>query len=243
MISSTNLSMLRNLEHFQVMSNVLTYIKGEHLEELKLVSFAEAFEAKLKAYDEVLVLERGNAMSVKIGQADAERDNALKALMNVVKAYALFPEEDMADAALKLQHVIGKYGSGIDRLPYLQESGILANLLQDLEIQENADALQLLHLEDWVVKLKEAAVRFDDLFVSRESDNSTKLSGKVKEARQAVQTEFERLATLVNAYEIVYGGEAYAALSAKVNEAMNYARQQASRRGSRTKTGASSVNE
>lgn len=28
MITSTNLSMLRNLEHFQVMSNVLAYLKS-----------------------------------------------------------------------------------------------------------------------------------------------------------------------------------------------------------------------
>lgn len=243
MVTSVNLSMLRNLEHFQVMSNVLSYLKAENLEELKLASLAESFEAKLKLYDEVLVLERGNALSVKISQADLERDNALKALINVVKAYALFPDEDKADAALKLQHVIGKYGSGIDRLPYLQESGVLANLLQDLEIKENADAIQLLHLDDWLPKLKDAAARFDELFVSRESDNSTKLSGKVKEAREAIQAEFEQLVALVNAYEIVYGAEAYAGFVAKVNEAVNYARQQAARRGTRTKNGETTVKE
>ena len=37
MITSTNLSMLRNLEHFQVMSNVLAYLKAEKPEELKLM--------------------------------------------------------------------------------------------------------------------------------------------------------------------------------------------------------------
>lgn len=236
MITSTNLSMLRNLEHFQMMSNVLAYLKAENLEELKLASIAESFEAKLKLYDKVLVLERGNTLSVKISQADTERDNALKSFINVLKAYALFPDENKADAALKLRHVIGKYGSGIDRLPYLQESGVLANLLQDLAIKENADAIQLLHLEDWLLKLQESTARFDELFISRESDNSTKLSGKVKEARQQIQTEFEQLAVLVNAYEIVYGAEAYAGFVAKVNEAVSYARQQASRRGARPKS-------
>lgn len=102
MITSTNLSMLRNLEHFQVMSNVLAYLKAENLEELKLASLAGSFEAKLKLYDDVLILERGNALSVKISQADSERDNALKSFINVVKAYALFPDESKADAALRL---------------------------------------------------------------------------------------------------------------------------------------------
>ena len=42
MITSTNLNALRNLEHFQVMSNVLSYLKEENLEELKLSAFAES---------------------------------------------------------------------------------------------------------------------------------------------------------------------------------------------------------
>ena len=72
MITSTNLNALRNLEHFQVMSNVLSYLKEENLEELKLSAFAESFEKQLKVYDEVLVLERGNVLSLKLTDADRE---------------------------------------------------------------------------------------------------------------------------------------------------------------------------
>ena len=171
MITSTNLNALRNLEHFQVMSNVLSYLKEENLEELKLSAFAESFEKQLKVYDEVLVLERGNVLSLKLTDADKKRDDAYRALAGIVKTYTVFPEEEKADAALKLLHVIGKYGKGIDRLPYLQESGVLSNLFQDLESEESKGAIALLHLEEWVTKLKQAAVRFDELFISRESDN------------------------------------------------------------------------
>ena len=180
MITSTNLNALRNLEHFQVMSNVLSYLKEENLEELKLSAFAESFEKQLKVYDEVLVLERGNVLSLKLTDADKKRDDAYRALAGIVKTYTVFPEEEKADAALKLLHVIGKYGKGIDRLPYLQESGVLANLLQDLELAENKALLSLLHLDEWLMKLKEACTEFDSLFLNRESDNSTKLSGQVR---------------------------------------------------------------
>lgn len=230
MITSTNLSMLRNLEHFQVMSNVLAYLKAENPEELKLTPVAETFEAKMKVYDDALVLERGNVLSGRLNQADLERDLALRSLVSIIKVYVSFPE-----AASELLHLIEKYGKQIDKLPYLQESGVLANLFQDLESEESKEAIALLHLEDWVTKLKESAVRFDELFISRESDNSTKLSGRVKGARQAVQSEFERLSVLVNAYEIVYGEEAYAGLSSRINEAVYYARQQATRRSPRGK--------
>ena len=217
------------------MSNVLAYLKGENLEELKLEALAAAFESKLKAYDEVLVLERGNALSGKISEADTARDNALKALVSVVKAYTLYPEAEKAEAAQQLHAIIAKYGSGIDRLPYLQESGVLTNLLQDLALKENADAVKLLFLEDWVAKLKEAAARFDELFQMREADNSTKMSDKVKENRQAVQAEFEQLVLVINAYEVVYGTSLYGGLVAKINEAVDYARAQAARRGKRKK--------
>ena len=101
MITSTNLNALRNLEHFQGMSNVLSYLKEENLEELKLSAFAESFEKQLKVYDEVLVLERGNVLSLKLTDADKKRDDAYRALAGIVKAYTVFPEEEKADAALK----------------------------------------------------------------------------------------------------------------------------------------------
>lgn len=235
MITSTNLSMLRNLEHFQMMSDVLAYLKAENLETLKLTSFAETFTSKLNAYDEVLVLERGNVLSGKINQADLDRDLALRSLISVVKAYVTFPETQKADAALKLLHLIEKYGKRVDKLSYLQESGILTNMLQDLELKESQAAIALLRVDDWVEKLKAATLVFDALFLNREADNSTKLSGKVKEARLSIQADFDQLAVLVNAYEVVYGAAPYAVLVGKINEAVSYIRLQIARRGSRTK--------
>lgn len=243
MITSTNLSMLRNLEHFQIMSNVLAYLKAENLEELKLAAVAATFEAKIKVYDDVLVLERGNVLSGKLTQADLDRDLALRSLISIIKVYVSFPEAQKADAASVLLHLIEKYGKQIDKLPYLQESGVLNNLFQDFESEESKGAIALLHIDDWVDKLKTSAQAFDQLFVSREADNSTKLSAKVKNARLDIQAEFERLATLVNAYEIVYGAEAYTALISKINEAVNYAQQQAARRGVRKKDKETPVNE
>ena len=243
MITSTNLSMLRNLEHFQVMSNVLAYLKAGNLEELKLAAIAATFEAKLKVYDDVLVLERGNVLSGKITQADLDRDLALRSLVSIIKVYVSFPEVQKADAASELLHLIEKYGKQIDKLPYLQETGVLTNLFQDLDKDDSKAAITLLHIDDWVEKLKTSAQAFEQLFVSRETDNSTKLSAKVKSARQDIQTVFEQLVTLINAYEIVYGAEAYAALSAKIMEAVNYARDQAARRGPRKKSDETTVKE
>lgn len=232
--------MLRNLEHFQVMSNILTYLKNGNPEELKLTAQTEAFEKALKHYDDVLVLERGNALSEKINQADLDRDLALRSLLSVIRNYTSFPNPEKADAANQLLRQIEKYGRRIDKFPYLQESGVLNNLLQDLELKENADYLRLLHLEDWVTTLKEAVIRFNELFQNRETDNSTKLSGQVKEARQTTQEEFEHIVTLINAYEIVYGKAQYGSLIAQINEAVEYAQIQTTRRSSRSKAKSSS---
>lgn len=217
------------------MSNILTYLKDGNPEELKLTAQTEAFEKALKNYDDVLVLERGNTLSEKINQADLDRDLALRSLLSVIRNYTSFPNPEKADAANQLLRQIEKYGKRIDKLPYLQESGVLNNLLQDLELKENADAIKTLQLDDWVKVLKESNARFDELFMSRETDNSTKASGQVKEARQALQEEFERLVTVINGYELVYGTGVYGTLVDKINEAIDYAQQQAARRSVRTK--------
>ncbi len=95
------------------MSNVLSYLKAEDLEELKLAAIAATFEAKVSEYDEALVYERGNVLSGKLSQADLDRDLALRSLVSIVKVCVSFPESAKADVASSLFHLIEKYGKDI----------------------------------------------------------------------------------------------------------------------------------
>lgn len=234
MIKSTNLRPLWSLEFFQVVSNILVYLKGykpeeEKPEDAKISPLVTELEEGMKVLDAKLVVARGNALTEKLLKADASRDVAFRGFYNSLKLYESFPETEKTDAAVALLKEINKYGKDIDRMNYAQESGALNNLLQDLAEEKNAALIGLLHVEDWLEKLKTAQTEFDALFVSRESENAGKQSGDVREARSAVQDMLDRLGKMINACELVYGAEAYAPVCEKVNEAVTYGRQQAAR--------------
>lgn len=58
MITSTNLKALRNLEAFQVYSDVSVFLKEEEVSEEPLKGVCDAFNARLQEYDTALLPER-----------------------------------------------------------------------------------------------------------------------------------------------------------------------------------------
>ncbi len=58
MIESTNLKMLRNLEAFQVFSDILAFLHEEEPVEEPLKGLRDTFAARLSDYDTALVPER-----------------------------------------------------------------------------------------------------------------------------------------------------------------------------------------
>lgn len=244
MIKSTNLRLLLNLEFFQIVSNILAYLKSEKLDELKLTALVEELEAKFALLDKVLVSARGNVLSATLQGLDKARDVALRSLYGILKIYLSFPEEEKASAALHLLKLIDKHGKDIDKMSYSQESGALVNIFQEFALEANAGYIALLHVEDWVEKLKAAQSEFNELFIGRESENAVKLTGEARQARIDVQDSLDKLGKTINAYEIVYGAEAYALLVDKINEAVSAAKYQVARRGPhKAKSDSSSVDE
>lgn len=240
MIKSTNLRSLWSLEFFQVITNILIYLKGEKSEEekpgdAKVEPLVAELEEGMKVLDEKLVIARGNELTEKLLKSDTVRDIALRGLYNLLKLYEHFPDEEKSDAAVHLLKEIDKYGKEIDRMNYAQESGALNNILPDMAKEENVARITLLHANDWLEKLKTAQSAFDALFVSREIENASKMSGDVSEARFAVQNTFDRLGRMINACVLIYGEEAYSSICDKINEAVTYGRLQAARHPSRQK--------
>ncbi|MCM1029883.1 MAG: DUF6261 family protein [Oscillibacter sp.] len=230
MINSTNLRALQNLEFFQVVSNVLQYLKDEKSENESFVALRSDLEVKLAALDQILVLARGNVRTEKLQTLDRDRDTAFRAFYTQVKTYANFPDTQKAEASSLLLREIDKYGRNLDKLGYNQQSGALVNLFQDLDTEENQARIVLLHVSDWYVKLKEAQKAFNEVFTGRETDNAARLLGDTTQRRSEVQNVFDRLGKFINAYEIINDTTTYGTLCDKVNEAVKYALQQVGRR-------------
>ena len=85
MIESTNLKMLRNLEAFQVFSDILAFLQEEESVEEPLQGLCDAFAARLSDYDTALVSERRSRYTAELARLDGQRDYVFRSFTAQLK--------------------------------------------------------------------------------------------------------------------------------------------------------------
>lgn len=74
---------------------------------------------------------RRDAVSSKLEEADALRDEAVRSLGTLVEGYSVIPFDEQKKAALTLKAAFGKYGRKIAGQSYAEESSLIESLLED----------------------------------------------------------------------------------------------------------------
>lgn len=88
-------------------------------------------------------IKKDKAVS-KLEDADAERDEAIRVLDKMLKAYEVFPVENTKAHGQKVATIFKKYGVKITEENYSSESNLIDSLLKDLsasEVQASVTAL------------------------------------------------------------------------------------------------------
>ncbi|ATA91563.1 hypothetical protein CGC56_04895 [Capnocytophaga canimorsus] len=88
-------------------------------------------------------IKKDKAVS-KLEDADAERDQAIRVLDKMLKAYEVFPVENTKAHGQKIVAIFKKYGVKITEENYSSESNLIDSLLKDLsasEVQASVTAL------------------------------------------------------------------------------------------------------
>lgn len=88
-------------------------------------------------------IKKDKAVS-KLEDADAERDEAIRVLDKMLKAYEVFPVENTKAHGQKIATIFKKYGVKITEENYSSESNLIDSLLKDLsasEVQASVTAL------------------------------------------------------------------------------------------------------
>ncbi len=238
MITSTNLKALRNLEAFQIYSDLAAFLKQEEKAkefEEPLKGVCDTFYARLQDYDTALLPERRSPQTLELAQLDTQRDYVLRSFITNLKLYVGSPNAEQVQAAQVLLALVDKYGKNIPSMPYRQETAAITNLLQDMDLKENADLLKKLFAEHWVTSLRTANTQFEQTMLSRTDTASESSSEKSKTARVAVHTAFEKLCEMINALAIVQGEAAYSRIIDRINQLVLESQNVLARRQSRGK--------
>ncbi|WP_172917506.1 DUF6261 family protein [Capnocytophaga canis] len=108
-------------------------------------AFLKTFFKELKTQGDAITeaVKRDKAVS-QLEDADAERDEAIRVLDKMLKAYEVFPVENTKAHGQKIATIFKKYGVKITEENYSSESNLVDSLLKDLsasEVQASVTAL------------------------------------------------------------------------------------------------------
>lgn len=195
-IQSLNLSALRNEECFGFLQQVQT--ETQYLTDATIESIVDNFSTALNDFDKALK-ESDKLPSVALArECDTARDTAWSGLNAYCKAMATYhPDAATSSAAQKAYDIILKYGNPI-RLPQTQESGVLHNLLQDLNALAAEDRTKAT-LDAWITHLSECENSFLAAVGERTTEEATRINGIVKQTRSVAETTYRKLTEVVNA--------------------------------------------
>ena len=216
MILYFNLTKLRLMNFYQVMTNVQLFLSQEDLETLKLKDAAKVFDEKYKAFDAAVQPMRGDVDTKELNKLDERRDKALMGLYGHVRVFTGFPEEAKATAAQQLQAILLKYDKAPQTKPLREETAIVSNVVSDLEVADAKAKLTLIGADKWLDELKDANKKFEAAYNARTQRNMD-LVGQTKEKRIALDDEYRRLAHTINALATLGGEAPYKRLMSSIN--------------------------
>ena len=223
----TDLSRLNNGAHFQFIKNVSdrldtdTKIKENAVGQAVIKALTEA----LATEDKYLVLSQKSLLTEEIATADKERDTLFNGYRTAVKGFLNMPVAALAKNAHELWQHLADYA--IDPQMQLErETGLITNLCTDL-VGKYATQVQALGLKPYVDALKTANESVETLLVQRTTDNSTKVVGALRTARETSDKAFRNLSKVVNALAILGNPADYAAFIDFMNTLIKRYKEQA----------------
>ena len=226
-IVQTDFSHLNNGAHFQFIKNVSdrlatdTKIKENAVGQAVIKALTEA----LATEDKYFVLSQKSLLTEEIATADKERDTLFTGYRTAVKGFLNMPIAALAKNAHELWQHLADYA--IDPQMQLErETGLITNLCTDL-VGKYATQVQALGLKAYVDALKTANERVETLLVQRTIDNSTKVVGALRIAREASDKAFRNLSKVVNALAILGNPADYAAFINFMNTLIKRYKEQA----------------
>ena len=216
-IKTISLTSLRVEEDFGFQKLVLAETENLPGEETPSVQTAAvtAFETAFNAFDTALKASATNPATASATDADVERDQSWRAANAYVKAMCSHPTADIANAASEAKSLFDKYGDPTS-LAQTEESGVLHNLLQDLEAFDSGKRTSL-NLDVWITDLQTKEDAFLTAAAQRTEADAARQVGIVKETRTAADAAYRSLVDTVNALAMINGDAAYATFIDHVN--------------------------
>ena len=173
------------------------------------------FTTAVDAFDDALKASATNPATATATATDDARDASWRGSNNYLTAMCAHPDAEIAAYAAEAKSLFDKYGDPT-KLAQTEESGVLHNLLQDLEALDS-NKRTALNLDVWITDLKTKEDAFLAAAAERTEADAARQVGIVKETRTASEAAYRSLIDTVNALAMINGDADYATFIDHVN--------------------------
>ena len=223
-IEPISLEHMSNGSHFLFITDTVGLATADAKVKTKVTAELTALQTALKAEDDALALSKANLLSKEIKAIDAERDKHYKALRKAITFFLNHPDAQLVKAAARLEQLLKDYN--IDpKMQLDRETGLLLNLIGDLETKSAADVTALA-LTPVVQAMKQANDKLREVTRARANDRAVQIVGQLKQAQHASDEAYRTLVQKVNALAVVEGEADYADFISKMNEQVKHYKQE-----------------
>lgn len=189
----------------------------------KLKPLQTAYTTALSDFDAALKTGGTSPLSQSIAELDAQRDMAYAGLTAQIRNSLHHFDATKAATAQEADIILRKYGNPC-ALPYIEENGVLHNLIQDLKTFDNqddhpviarfdanaaTDRLTTIGASEWFERLETMNDQFLAAFVTRNTAQASVVTGASKATRAAVDNAYRAVVKRINALAEVNGAADY----------------------------------
>jgi hypothetical protein len=163
------------------------------------------FTEGMVAFDKVLESPRGSILTAALAAMDAERDRCYRELLERVALGMRHFDGGIAYDSLVVQRIISSYDNPT-KLEYMQETGVMLNLIADLKETQIYLILKELGADVWLDRLEQQQQAFDIMYRDRLEQGKAQV-GAVKEARMVATRAYQACVTRMNAMIEINGSD------------------------------------
>ena len=196
------------------------------------------FTAALQAFDDAYAQAKKWSQTADLEELDKQRDQALSAFLNALKAMTASPNANKAAAAKTLTFIRDKYSLNASD-EYMKETTAIQQMVQNMEASAEAQtALGTTALDDWLTDLKQKNNAFLAKMNERTEAQAGLQKGIVREKRLLCEAAYKNVVKLANAMAIceLPAGYAFGTIIDLVNAEIDHYRQILARKGISTGT-------
>ena len=233
-IKSFDITRLHQEEDFGF--HKLAAVEAAKCTDEKLTPLYEVYLETIDAFDEALEPVRKDPRTETLASEDKARDSAYRGVKGQINLSMQHFDPDKAEVAKAANAIIKSYGDPT-KLPYIEENGVLENLIKDLKVFDNhveddrpviestaiqTDRLSAIGAKEWLIQLEQANQRFMTLFSARNAAQAVMQTGLSTQARLNVDKAFWDWVRRINALAEVNGEETYLEAIQGVNRLIDY---------------------